>query len=329
MMANSAEWPVRAGLAGLALCLAACGDKSDAIDEPVAQPPAIENEPAPEPVLPPPGETLPTAPVSAPEELHMYKLDCGTIEVSDLDEFDTSGGFAGESDTFTDTCWLIRHPEGTLLWDLGLPGLLAGNGEQTQGIYTVSLDRTISSQLRELGIDFDEIDYFSLSHSHFDHVGQVDQLEGRDVTWIVHEAELEAMRPQPDDPDPMFGLFADFQHLTFTGEYDVFGDGRVRIIEAPGHTPGHSVLFIDLPESGPLILIGDLYHRIESVDPKRIPRFNWDVVEAEALGIEPGSITRASMVKIDALAAETGARQIIQHEPESVDPLPDLPIPVQ
>ena len=319
----------RAALVTVLIGLAACGGQEGPAEPESATPPP-ESEAAPEPVLPPPGQPLPTAqPASAPEDLHMYKLDCGTIEISDLDDFDTSGGYAGKSDTFTNTCWLIRHPEGTLLWDLGLPGMLAGSGAQTQGIYTVSVDRTIASQLRELGIDAGEIDYFSLSHSHFDHVGQVDQLEGTDVTWIVHAAELAAMQPQPDDPDPMFGFFADFEQVRFSGEHDVFGDGRVRIIEAPGHTPGHSVLWIDLPETGPLILIGDLYHRIESVDPQRVPRFNWDVVEAEALGVEPGSITRASMEKIDALAAETGARQIIQHEPDSVDPLPDLPIPVQ
>jgi glyoxylase-like metal-dependent hydrolase (beta-lactamase superfamily II) len=43
------------------------------------------------------------------------------------------------------------------------------------------------------------------------------------------------------------------------GNYDVFGDGAVLIVFAPGHTPGHQVLFVDLPKTGPVILAGDLY----------------------------------------------------------------------
>lgn len=43
-------------------------------------------------------------------------------------------------------------------------------------------------------------------------------------------------------------------------DHDVFGDGSVRIILAPGHTPGHQVLLLDLEINGPLMLSGDLYH---------------------------------------------------------------------
>ena len=49
----------------------------------------------------------------APQEaaaLEVDVLDCGTIEVSDLDAFSSAGDFAGQTDTFTDTCFLVRHP---------------------------------------------------------------------------------------------------------------------------------------------------------------------------------------------------------------------------
>lgn len=39
----------------------------------------------------------------------------------------------------------------------------------------------------------------------------------------------------------------------------VFGDGSVVCVSAPGHSLGHQVLFVDLLETGPVILGTDLY----------------------------------------------------------------------
>lgn len=43
-------------------------------------------------------------------------------------------------------------------------------------------------------------------------------------------------------------------------EYDLFGDGTVVIKAAPGHSPGHQVLVLDLASTGRIMLAGDLYH---------------------------------------------------------------------
>jgi len=83
----------------------------------------------------------------AVDALQIIRLDCGSIYVSDLDIFSTAGDYAGQTDTLTDTCWLVRHPDGNLLWDLGLPGILTSQDEQTTGVFTVSLEETIGSQL--------------------------------------------------------------------------------------------------------------------------------------------------------------------------------------
>ena len=111
-------------------------------------------------------ETTVEAAAAAPAEvaaLTVDVLDCGTIGVSDLDAFSSAGDYAGQTDTFTDTCYLIRHPEGTLLWDLGLPGMLTISGPQTQQIFTVSLEKTITEQVRDLGMEMSDIDYVAVS----------------------------------------------------------------------------------------------------------------------------------------------------------------------
>ena len=243
-------------------------------------------------------------------------LECGTLEVTDLDVFSSAGDYAGQADTLTDTCYLINHPNGRLLWDLGLPGMLVGAGVQTVGgIFNVSMDKSITQQLADLGLTPDDVDYVSLSHDHFDHIGQIDQVSG--ATWIVQEDEYNDMFPAGEvnpQADPqlaaMWAAFRPMKAQTIKGDYDVFGDGSVKILEMPGHTPGHSVLLLNMPESGPVLLAGDLYHRKESRALRRVPKFNWS---------EPATLD--SMDKFEALAQELGAKVILQHEPDDIAPL--------
>ena len=262
--------------------------------------------------------TSATAAEETVDQLELHVLECGTIEVSDLDIFSSAGDFAGVSDIFTNSCWLVRHPDGDLMWDTGLPGMLANNDPQENGVFTVSLDETLTDQLRARDIDPQSIEYVSISHSHFDHIGQIDQVS--DATWLVHENEYNFMFP-PEGSDAagegetvnQYAAFVPLTREIFTGEKDVFGDGSVIIVPMPGHTPGHSVLQITLPETGPVLLTGDLWHRTESRGLKRIPRFNTSEEE-----------TLASMEAFEARAAELGAKVIIQHEPADIDVLPDV-----
>lgn len=269
---------------------------------------------APEMAPPPANEAPPAAEAAAPA-LYAEVLDCGTISISDLDAFSSAGDYAGEQATFTNTCYLVRHPAGMLLWDLGVPGILSVAGPVVQDIFTVSLSATLTEQLEALGLTPADIDYVSISHSHFDHIGQADQLQG--ATWLVHQAELDAMIP-PDGSVPetsadqiaLFNAFRGLPREVFTGEKDVFGDGSVVIFETPGHTPGHTSLQLTLPETGPVLLTGDLYHRSRSRERSRVPRFNYD--EAQTL---------ASMEAFEARAERLGAKVVIQHERADVEPL--------
>lgn len=270
--------------------------------------PPAEAPPAEAP--PPPAETA-EAPAPA---LYVDVLDCGTIAISDLDAFSSAGDYAGQADEFTNTCYLVNHPNGRLLWDLGLPSQLAGQPPFTQQIFTVSVDRTITDQLADLGVVPSELTYVAISHAHFDHIGQVDQVQG--ATWLVNQTEYDYMFPADGGPpaDPSlaanFALFKPMETQTISDGHDVFGDGSVVIFQTPGHTPGHSSLQLTLPETGPVLLTGDLYHRTESRALGRVPRFN---TSEES--------TLASMAAFEARATDLGAKVVIQHEPADVEPL--------
>src|SRR5690606_39592938 len=51
---------------------------------------------------------------------------------------------------------------------------------------------------------------------------------------------------------------------------------RSTIIQTPGHTPGHTVLLVRLPNAGPVLLTGDMFHLAESRERHLVPSFNTD-----------------------------------------------------
>ncbi len=97
-------------------------------------------------------------------------------------------------------------------------------------------------------------------------------------------------------------------------DYDVFGDGSVRILKTPGHTPGHQVLVLRLARSGSVILAGDLYHLRSDRASRLIPLFNTERAD-----------TLASFDRVERIARNTRARLVIQHDPEDFKALPKFP----
>jgi N-acyl homoserine lactone hydrolase len=77
----------------------------------------------------------------------------------------------------------------------------------------------------------------------------------------------------------------------------------VQIISAYGHTPGHQVLFLDLPKYGPLVLSGDLYHFRISRREKLVPQFNFDA-----------AMTLKAMAKVEKFVKENKATFWIEHD---------------
>ena len=221
--------------------------------------------------------------------LKLYTFDCGTIVVSDLDSFSSSGDYAGIQDTLTNTCYLVRHPQGDLVWDLGLPLAMVGTGPQTNDVFTLTLERSLADQLADIDLSTDDIELISISHSHFDHSGQAALFSNSQ--WLVNQNELDHMFASPES-SAQNAAFADLSKIIISGDHDIFGDGSVTILD----------------------LTGDLYHRTLSREQKHVPRFNTD---------EP--TTRLSMDRFEALAKASGARVIIQHEPKDIATLPVVP----
>lgn len=256
----------------------------------------------------------------APEApaVQLYAMDCGRISVSDAGAFADNGSLDGQTREVVDPCYLIRHPDGDLMWDVGLPDSVADapDGVVVNGPFSVRVPTRLADQLAQLELTPADIEFVSISHSHFDHVGNAGLFTAS--TWLLDADERAWMFREEARAAEEFALIAPIENaptraLEGDADTDVFGDGSVTIIQAPGHTPGHDLLLVRLPNAGPVLLTGDLYHMPESRAQRLVPRFNVDRAQ-----------TLVAMDKVDALEA-TGARVVRQHVAEDFDALPRFP----
>ena len=58
----------------------------------------------------------------------------------------------------------------------------------------------------------------------------------------------------------------DFNYFELEGDYDLFGDGSLRILSTPGHTLGHQSVRLQLPETGTVLLSGDAIWMEENLE---------------------------------------------------------------
>jgi len=250
-------------------------------------------------------------------EIRLYALDCGHATFKDLSGFSDTGEYDGKTGAIAAPCFLIRHPKGDLLWDAGLGDHYNFPKEGTDvapGVH-VTVPVTLLAQLQAIGVSPKEIKFIAFSHLHWDHTGNANDFP--DSIWIMNKAELAASLtlPPPGGVLPeTWNAYKNAKSESIDGDYDVFGDGRVMILRAPGHTPGHQVLKLKLQKSGTVILSGDLYHLRADRTFKRVPVYNANRAD-----------TLASMSRVETIIKNTHGRLIVQHDPRDFALLPKPP----
>ena len=194
--------------------------------------------------------------------LRVYLFDCGRIKGENPLDYGLRKGDVADPDLVV-PCYLIVHPKGTLLWDAGViaDSAFHGSGPVTQSFDTDTATslRPLLPQLASLGYPARSITYIAFSHLHFDHLANANAFAGS--TWLVHAAERDAMFAASAQEQAAYSQLRHSKTVILTDrDYDVFGDGSVVIKYAPGHTPGHQVLALQLPRTGPVLIAGDLWH---------------------------------------------------------------------
>ncbi|RKH07224.1 N-acyl homoserine lactonase family protein [Corallococcus carmarthensis] len=256
--------------------------------------------------------TAPQAPPLPP--VRLYALDCGHIDVKDMGFFADGSPPGGKPGELIVPCFVIQHPQGTLVWDTGLSDALTGGAEDPVG-NRLRLETSLAAQLHQLGLTPADVRYVGFSHLHADHAGNANVFPAS--TWLLQRRELEwaTRTPAPPGVDPSrFSAWRDVKLQLLDGDLDVFGDGTVRVISTPGHTPGHQSLVLRLRQAGTYVLSGDLCHTRENWERHGVPGFN-----------DSRENTLASMSRVEALVKDAHGHFVVEHAPEDFRALPAFP----
>jgi N-acyl homoserine lactone hydrolase len=254
------------------------------------------------------GQTMAQAGKSGVEKL--YVLNCGEGVAGDISRW-SPGINEGKSMDFADNCYLIKHAQGWFLWDTGIAdavaampnGLAPADPKATHWRRT----KTLAAQLDQLGVKPADIRGMAVSHTHPDHIGNVELFPN--TMLYVQRAEYEwpgtsnQPRFKPEHPVTLL-----------EGDRDVFGDGSVTLLSTPGHTPGHQSLLVKLPKSGAIVLSGDAVHFKANWDNRGVPSMNTGKDQ-----------TLASMQKISDVMAKENAQLWINHDRAQRDGLKMAP----
>jgi len=177
--------------------------------------------------------------------------------------------------------YLITHPTaGPVLVDTAFhasvatkPAANLGKLVARFGRPRIEPGRDVPSQLRERGIDEDDLGTVILTHLHFDHASGI--AEYPNATFVLSMAEWEAATT---DPRPFlrgyrpahYDYLFDYRTIDFDGpriasyasfgrSFDLFGDGSVRLVYTPGHSAGHCSVVARLHDRDLLIASDAIY----------------------------------------------------------------------
>jgi N-acyl homoserine lactone hydrolase len=189
-------------------------------------------------------------------------------------------GGQGNIDWAPVSFYVIKHPRGNVLFDTGNNDKTITNAEGHWGPLAkgfglkMTPSDAIDVQLGKIGLKPDDIKYVVLGHMHLDHGGNMGKFPN--ATFVIQNDELKAAW-WPDVGYSIYYIPDDFKDskkyniIRLDGDLDLFGDRSVRVIRAPGHTPGSQFAVVRMPKTGSVILTSDVVYLKESLDKNLIP----------------------------------------------------------
>ncbi|MBV9917742.1 MAG: N-acyl homoserine lactonase family protein [Solirubrobacterales bacterium] len=165
-----------------------------------------------------------------------------------------------------------------------------------------------AAQLRRLGIEPDSVRYVVQTHLHIDHTGALGHFP--EATVLVHARELDAARCEDPPVSPAYRpkdyANPEISWKLVTGEHDLYGDGRVRLLETPGHSAGHMSVLLSLDGAGPVLLTADAADN----------RAQWES-KAPLRGLFSPDQAAQSLARLRGVASDTQALIVFGHDSEN------------
>jgi N-acyl homoserine lactone hydrolase len=192
--------------------------------------------------------------------------------------------------------YVVRHPAaGVLLIDTGFHPDARTNLRKDFGLAMSLLFKDIepmrapfTDQLRSVGVEPEQVRRVVMTHLHVDHTSGMRMLPNATFVctrqeWAAAHGRFAAVngyvshhlppesRVELVDLDSHGNPYAGFEETI-----DLLGDGSIRLVFTPGHTPGHTSVLLRLDGGGEVLVVGDATYTVRSIREQLLPMLTAD-----------------------------------------------------
>jgi glyoxylase-like metal-dependent hydrolase (beta-lactamase superfamily II) len=172
---------------------------------------------------------------------------------------------------------LVDHPKGLVQYDSG--NNIAVSDGKCKDYWAAGMcdflkpsqkrADVVDMQIKKAGFDIKDVKAYVMGHAHLDHAGNLEMF-GHALIFAQQDEIYQARWQAPFQKGPAFVKgdhdgADDFNYAPLKGDYDIFGDGAVVVLDTRGHTLGTSSVYVKLP-SGPLVVAGDAIWMEENLE---------------------------------------------------------------
>lgn len=225
---------------------------------------------------------------AAAADIQLWQLKGGSLELD-------KGWLTAMKDVGTKIAvpvpvYVIKHPRGLIVFDTGNNAATSdGNcanywGQGLCGAFktTQTRDEIIDRQLKKIGFSTEDVKYVIYSHFHLDHVGNIKMFPK--AKHVVQKEELKsAWWPEKFQRAAYvlkdYDETRNFDFMELSGDFDLFGDGSVVVLDTKGHTQGHQSLMVNLKKTGTVLIAADAIYMADN-EKGVIPGITWNTNES-------------------------------------------------
>ena len=212
--------------------------------------------------------------------------------------------------------YLIKHPQGDIVIDGGMSVEVAYDKEKHWGEVIKAYDPVMKpsewcrDMVKTVNTRPEDVKYVIQTHLHLDHTGAIGHFPN--ATYITQKTEYDYAF-NPDWFSAPAYIRADFDKPNIrwkflqgrkTDFYDVYGDGVIKLIYTPGHSPGHQSILVNLPKTKNILLAGDAVYTEDHWYDKCLPGLVTSATDAAS-----------SVKKLKKVVKENDAKIVYGHDP--------------
>jgi N-acyl homoserine lactone hydrolase len=179
------------------------------------------------------------------------------------------GGSLREARDFAMSAALVRHPRGDVLIDTGFGRNIDAQFKTMPWFFraATSYERGTSAADQVAGVKLRSI---LLTHAHWDHASGIADFPGVPVlvtaeeeTFIRDGGWISRVARESNGTYERY-RFEGGPYLGFPRSHDLYGDGAIVVVPAPGHTPGSVIVFVSTTAQR-YAFVGDLAWQREGI----------------------------------------------------------------